>query len=202
MKPGRYNTNGIAKRLTERGFIHESDLVWLEKREYRLAVEIDNRDGIYVDGSTMDIEKNELTKIRETLAKCFVPCTGEAHSNAFIDNCMCCAPRWGKVVNHDKVLRKLSVDQLAALRRLSPDVVTTSWEEEKPFRSLITIGFAEERRIEAGRWIITVTDKGREHLRADELPSGRACDDFCLKTSTYCRICKRRNPRYRRKKEP
>jgi hypothetical protein len=23
------------------------------------------------------------------------PCTGEAHSNPFIDNCMCCAPRWG-----------------------------------------------------------------------------------------------------------
>jgi len=22
-------------------------------------------------------------------------CEGEAHSNAFIDNCMCCAPRWG-----------------------------------------------------------------------------------------------------------
>lgn len=22
-------------------------------------------------------------------------CTGEAHSNAFIDNCMCCMPRWG-----------------------------------------------------------------------------------------------------------
>lgn len=25
------------------------------------------------------------------------PCTGEAHRNAFIDNCMQCAPRWGLV---------------------------------------------------------------------------------------------------------
>lgn len=25
------------------------------------------------------------------------PCDGEAHSNAHIDNCMCCAPRWGFV---------------------------------------------------------------------------------------------------------
>lgn len=25
------------------------------------------------------------------------PCEGEAHSNAFIDNCMRCAPRWGWV---------------------------------------------------------------------------------------------------------
>lgn len=26
-----------------------------------------------------------------------VDCPGEAHSNAFIDNCSICAPRWGKV---------------------------------------------------------------------------------------------------------
>ena len=28
------------------------------------------------------------------------PCTGEAHSNAFIDNCMVCAPRWGEVMSY------------------------------------------------------------------------------------------------------
>jgi len=28
-----------------------------------------------------------------------VPCTGEAHGNAFIDNCMVCMPRWGWVEN-------------------------------------------------------------------------------------------------------
>ncbi len=27
-----------------------------------------------------------------------VPCDGPAHSNAHIDNCMVCAPRWGKVM--------------------------------------------------------------------------------------------------------
>lgn len=26
-----------------------------------------------------------------------VPCPGEAHSNAFIDHCAVCAPRWGQV---------------------------------------------------------------------------------------------------------
>ena len=26
-----------------------------------------------------------------------VPCDGEAHSNAHIDHCMQCAPRWGEV---------------------------------------------------------------------------------------------------------
>lgn len=27
----------------------------------------------------------------------WIPCSGEAHTNAHIDNCMQCAPRWGKV---------------------------------------------------------------------------------------------------------
>lgn len=27
-----------------------------------------------------------------------VPCTGEAHSNPHIDNCMVCAPLWAEVV--------------------------------------------------------------------------------------------------------
>lgn len=26
-----------------------------------------------------------------------LPCTGDAHSNPYIDNCMICAPRWGEV---------------------------------------------------------------------------------------------------------
>ncbi len=30
-------------------------------------------------------------------------CTGEAHSNAFIDNCSLCAPRWGFVGKAVKV---------------------------------------------------------------------------------------------------
>lgn len=30
-------------------------------------------------------------------------CTGEAHSNPFIDNCMVCAPRWGFVGKAIKV---------------------------------------------------------------------------------------------------
>lgn len=31
------------------------------------------------------------------------PCGGEAHSNAFIDNCMRCAPRWGFVGKKEPV---------------------------------------------------------------------------------------------------
>ncbi len=27
-----------------------------------------------------------------------IPCPGEAHSNAFIDHCMLCSPRWGVLV--------------------------------------------------------------------------------------------------------
>jgi hypothetical protein len=27
----------------------------------------------------------------------FIPCTGEAHGNPYIDHCMLCAPRWGQM---------------------------------------------------------------------------------------------------------
>ena len=27
-----------------------------------------------------------------------IKCGGEAHENPYIDNCMCCAPFWGKIV--------------------------------------------------------------------------------------------------------
>jgi hypothetical protein len=33
----------------------------------------------------------------------FEDCTGEAHSNAFIDNCMVCMPMWGQVVVQDRI---------------------------------------------------------------------------------------------------
>ena len=44
-------------------------------------------------------EKGELTSEGARLIGMhFVPCTGAAHSNPHIDNCMCCAPRWGQVL--------------------------------------------------------------------------------------------------------
>ena len=47
------------------------------------------------------------TELGDWLAQHNVPpleiCTGEAHSNAFIDNCMVCAPRWGFVGKAVKV---------------------------------------------------------------------------------------------------
>ena len=33
-----------------------------------------------------------------------VPCIGEAHLNAYIDNCMLCAPRWGRMMSYEKIL--------------------------------------------------------------------------------------------------
>lgn len=42
--------------------------------------------------SSEDIEKDLQSRFGiEPITKC----NGEAHSNPFIDNCMCCAPRWG-----------------------------------------------------------------------------------------------------------
>lgn len=33
-----------------------------------------------------------------------VPCTGEAHSNAFIDHCSVCMPRWGWMRNNKEIV--------------------------------------------------------------------------------------------------
>lgn len=30
-----------------------------------------------------------------------VKCPGEAHENAYIDNCMLCAPRWGQTMSYE-----------------------------------------------------------------------------------------------------
>jgi hypothetical protein len=47
------------------------------------------------------------TDLGDWLAQHNVPplevCEGEAHSNAFIDNCSLCAPRWGFVGKREKV---------------------------------------------------------------------------------------------------
>ncbi len=40
-------------------------------------------------------ETIEMFLEREFQVKPFKACTGEAHSNAYIDNCGVCAPRWG-----------------------------------------------------------------------------------------------------------
>jgi hypothetical protein len=42
------------------------------------------------------MSKPRIEAVRTKTGK-FVPCTGEAHSNAFIDHCSLCAPRWGQV---------------------------------------------------------------------------------------------------------
>ena len=45
-------------------------------------------------GRTIDpaVIEDELLRLE---VKPLVKCTGEAHSNPFIDNCSMCAPRWG-----------------------------------------------------------------------------------------------------------
>ncbi len=38
------------------------------------------------------------TATKEQIERVTDPCDGEAHSNAFIDNCMICAPLWGRML--------------------------------------------------------------------------------------------------------
>lgn len=44
------------------------------------------------DGTTLLLVERKLIGL--------VPCTGEAHSNPHIDNCMLCAPRWGQMLSY------------------------------------------------------------------------------------------------------
>lgn len=66
------------------------------------------------------MSKRTIVTVTKTGAKFFlyvrkptgkeIPCTGEAHSNAFIDNCGLCMPRWGVVAELEP---KLSAEKLA-----------------------------------------------------------------------------------------
>ena len=49
-------------------------------------------------------ETGKTVALAPRVATGLVPCTGEAHSNAFIDNCMICAPRWGLVMSYAPLL--------------------------------------------------------------------------------------------------
>lgn len=80
-----------------------------------------------------------------------VPCTGEAHSNPYIDHCMRCAPEWGIVDEYEPALSleaverivasglavaafDVSTEALAALR-LSKTIEMVGVEHRKPYGS-------------------------------------------------------------------
>ncbi len=54
-----------------------------------------------IDGKSGKTLEETVARIRRAFADRdipeLVPCTGEAHSNAHIDNCSVCMPRWGFV---------------------------------------------------------------------------------------------------------
>lgn len=57
------------------------------------------------------------------------PCTGEAHSNPWIDNCPVCAPRWGTVVTQDPLpnVHKYSIIHDTDLTALFVNKETGHW---------------------------------------------------------------------------
>jgi len=87
------NVEAQAKTLPHLGVVTETEINRLEKVASKLRYE-------------MQFKRNEpghpghalLSRVEGAIEAFLVPCNGEAHSNAFIDNCMCCAPRWGKVI--------------------------------------------------------------------------------------------------------
>lgn len=60
------------------------------------------------------IERARKSEYQRKATGRMIPCSGEAHSNPFIDHCMQCAPRWGTVPEYAPVdlddARKRKVD--------------------------------------------------------------------------------------------
>lgn len=59
------------------------------------------------EGTTPALAEHMVEDLQELLQEAGIPlleeCSGEAHSNAYIDNCSLCAPRWGWVGEKVKV---------------------------------------------------------------------------------------------------
>ncbi len=70
------------KRITER------QLRALEKARHRVRNHCDD-----------PVNRMLLRAIDVAIETVTAPCPGEAHGNPYIDNCMVCAPRWGRIPN-------------------------------------------------------------------------------------------------------
>jgi hypothetical protein len=71
------------------------------------------------------------------------PCPGEAHTNAWIDNCGLCAPRWGVVTKY------APIDVVAACRAGKAVMVadTREWSTgATPSQEIRMVGATEKRR--------------------------------------------------------
>lgn len=105
----------------------------MEKTEnqYRYKIDQDGyADSLYSDTfkdakdaayRLIESDKNATVKIHDRRARVGKPetysvqkCTGEAHSNPYIDHCMVCAPEWGIVVSitEIKILKKGEDDNI------------------------------------------------------------------------------------------
>lgn len=74
----------------------------VSRKQAAAFIEIANRlSSAYLDGTGADplTALGALKSIRDALdllgVRQLERCTGEAHTNAHIDHCGCCAPRWG-----------------------------------------------------------------------------------------------------------
>jgi len=77
-----------------------------------------------------------------------VPCPGEAHGNAFIDNCGICAPNWGEVDEYKPV-------DLEEARALGLAVMLCDLTREQETHAIVTngatiVGVHKERRKNGG----------------------------------------------------
>jgi len=95
----------------------------------------------------------EPAEYKRTKTGRLIPCDGEAHRNAYIDNCGKCAPRWGEV-------EELAPVDLDAAKRAGLDVAIHDLTDEQ-VEQADRDGLARVVRVQRGaasycvlRWIV------------------------------------------------
>jgi hypothetical protein len=73
-----------------------------------------------------------------------MPCPGEAHSNAFIDHCALCAPRWGITTKYAPINVEAACSEGKAV--MVADVEGDAFDLAKKSTAVQLIGATEKRK--------------------------------------------------------
>ena len=88
--------------------------------------------------------QTEPAEYKRTKTGRLIPCPGEAHRNAFIDNCGHCAPRWGEV-------EEMAPVDLDAAKRAGLDVAACDLSEEQDAAMMAAVKRGEARLVSVTR---------------------------------------------------
>lgn len=97
------------------------------------------------DSSTSSTTKEPRLYVRKPTGR-MIPCPGEAHGNAYIDNCMTCAPGWGTLPELEPVDIELARKQRLDIRVVDLDEHEEAIMHEYRKRGEVTLVSIRRRR--------------------------------------------------------